>query len=113
MDEGSPLVEGLKSGAVAVCGCRLSYDHYVLITGLTETDALIFDPYYDEFPPARYELPATGVKWVDDQPLTHNRVVARSTLNDPNATVYSLYATSGRDAVLVWRTDDSEVSWYG
>lgn len=112
MDDGSPLVEGLKAGAVAVCGCRLTYDHYVLITGLTDTSALIFDPYYDEFPPQRYSLPGSGVEWVSDHPLTHNRVVARSVLNDPNAPVYSLYADSGRDAVLVWRTKDNEVTWH-
>lgn len=113
MDEGSPLVEGLKSGAVAVCGCRLSYDHYVLITGLTDTDALVFDPCYDVFPPRRYTLPKSGVEWVDDCPFTHNRLVARRVLNDPSSSCYSLYAASGRDAVLVWRTDDDEVRWYG
>ena len=50
MKDGSPLVEGLRSGAVAVCGCRLFVDHYVLITGMGKSDALIFDPFYDTFP---------------------------------------------------------------
>ena len=47
MADGSPLVEGLRSGAVAVCGCHLSVDHCVLMTGLAGDDVQIFAPYYE------------------------------------------------------------------
>lgn len=112
MVDGSPLVEGLRSGAIAVCGCHLFVDHYVLITGITETDALIFDPFYEPYPPQNFKLPPAGVQWVWDQPFSHNRVVARSIMEDPQALAYTLHADSGRDAVLFWRTDDAPVSWY-
>ena len=112
MADGSPLVEGLRSGAVAVCGCRLAVDHYVLITGLTETDVQLFDPLYDVYPPERFEVPDEGVSWVSDQPFSHNRVVSRQMMDDPDAIAYSLYARSGRDAVLLWRADDTEVRWH-
>ena len=112
MADGSPLVEGLRDGAVAVCGCKLMVDHYVLITGLTETDALIFDPYYEQFPPEHFTLPETGVAWVDDQPLSHNRIVSRAVLEAPDSKSYTLHAVSGRDAVLLWRTDAAEVCWH-
>ena len=110
--DGAPLLEGLKSGAVAVCGLRLFYDHYVLMTGLEGDQVRIFDPSYDTYPPHSYELPDHGVRWVDDQPFTHNRLVDRAVLDDPVGLSYSLYAASGRDAVLVWRTNPEPFVWY-
>jgi hypothetical protein len=110
--DGSVLVEGLKSGAVAVCGCHLAVDHYVLMTGLEGDFVRIFDPYYDSYPPTHFTLPDEGVIWVDDAPFSHNRLVARSVLDDPSARSYTLYAGSGRDAVLLWRTDDAEARWH-
>ncbi|MBP3892726.1 MAG: hypothetical protein J6D34_01635 [Atopobiaceae bacterium] len=104
-EDGSPLVEGLRSGAVAVCGCCIGADHYVLMVGLEGDDVLVFDPYYDTWPPQTFEVPDTGVAWVDDKPFSHNRKISRDVLNDPNAVRYSLFAKSGRDAVLVWRDE--------
>ena len=114
MKDGSPLVEGLRSGAVAVCGCRLFVDHYVLITGMSKSDALIFDPFYDTFPPQLSEIPEEGVQWVWDEPFSHNRIVSRKVLDNPASVGYSLHAVSGRDAVLMWRTDKEgeSFSWH-
>lgn len=112
MAEGSPLVEGLRQGAVAVCGCFVGVDHYVLATGVEGSRVRIFDPYYEPWPPQSYEVPSTGVEWVFDEPFSHNRLVERAVMDDPHALAYTLYARSGRDAVLMWRTDDAPVSWY-
>lgn len=112
MDEESPLVQGLRKGAVAVCGCHLSVDHYVLMTGIDDDSVYLFDPFYEDFPPEHFALPAEGVAWVDDQPFSHNRVVARRVLADPDAVSYTLHAVSGRDAVLMWRTSDKPYSWF-
>lgn len=112
VEDGSVLAEGLRSGAVAVCGCRMRHDHYVLMTEMTDTDVLLFDPFYDTFPPQCFAIPETGVQWVDDKPFTHNRIVSRAVLNDPDSVGYSLYANSGRDAILLWRTSDERVSWH-
>ena len=105
MRDGAPLFEGLRSGAVAVCGCNINVDHYVVITGLDGDDVLVFDPFYEPWPPQLCTLPESGVEWVFDQPFSHNRRVSRAVLNNPDAPSYSLYATCGRDAVLLWRTD--------
>lgn len=113
MADGSPLVEGLRSGAVAVCGCRLAVlDHYVLMTGLEGDDVRIFDPFYDPCPGASFAVPTEGVRWVDAEPFSHNRLVARTVLDDPHAVSYTLHATSGRDAVLLWRTSDEPARWH-
>ena len=110
--DGSPLVEGLREGAVAICGCHLRVDHYVLITGIDDENALIFDPYYEPYPPEHFALPDEGVAWVDDQPFSHNRIVSRAVLDDPESISYTLHAVSGRDAVLMWRTDKSLATWH-
>jgi hypothetical protein len=103
--DGSPLMKGIETGAVAVCGCCIGGDHYVLITGVEGDDILLFDPYYDTWPPQCSKMPDEGVVWVDDQPFSHNRRIAKSVLEDPDSVGYTLFAKSGRDAVLVWRTD--------
>lgn len=110
--DGSPLVKGLRSGAVAVCGCRLFVDHYVLVTGFEGESVRLFDPFYEPFPPTAFQLPDEGVMWVDNQPFSHNRLVERSVLDDPDSISYTLYARSGRDAVLVWRTDEAPFAWH-
>ncbi len=112
MDEGSLLVRGLRSGAVAVCGCRIHVDHYVLLTGIDDTFVSLFDPYYQPFPPQAFPVAERDVRWVEDAPFSHNRLVRRAAMNDPKATSYSLYARSGRDAVLFWRTNDAPVRWW-
>ena len=89
----------------AVCGCNINVDHYVVMTGLDGDDVLVFDPFYEPWPPQLCTLPESGVEWVFDQPFSHNRRVSRAVLNNPDAPSYSLYATCGRDAVLLWRTD--------
>lgn len=112
MAEGSPLVAGLREGAVAVCGCFVGVDHYVLMTGVDDTEVRLFDPYYEPFPPVDFEIGAAGAIWVDDAPFSHNRLVTRATLDDPASPAYTLHARSGRDAILLWRTSDEPVRWY-
>jgi hypothetical protein len=75
------------------------------MTGLDGDDVLVFDPFYEPWPPRLCVVPEVGVEWVFDQPFSHNRRVSRAVLDDPDAPSYSLYATCGRDAVLLWRTD--------
>ena len=112
MAEGSPLVEGLRSGAVAVCGCHLSVDHYVLMTGIDDESVYLFDPFYEPWPPEHFDVPPEGVVWVDNQPFSYNRIVSRAVLDDPESISYTLHAVSGRDAVLMWRTDDALATWH-
>lgn len=105
VQDGATLLRGIESGAVAVCGCYIGVDHYVLITGVDGDDVLIFDPYYDTWPPQNFDVPDEGVVWVDDHPFSHNRRISKSVLEDRDGKGYSLFAKSGRDAVLIWRTD--------
>jgi len=106
----APLARGLRAGAVAVCGCLVGVDHYVLMTGLEGDYVRVFDPFYEPCPPRSYQLPAAGVSWVD-APFSHNRLVSRAVLDDPASVSYTLYAHSGRDAILLWRTSPEPYAW--
>ena len=105
--EDSALIRGLRSGAVAVCGCCLGADHYVLITGVDDDAVYLFDPYYDTWPLHELDVPVVGVRMDDDHPHAYNRIVERWVLEEPEGTPYSLEAKVGRDAVLVWNTASS------
>jgi hypothetical protein len=105
VNEGSALVEGIASGAVAMTECCLGADHYVLITGIDEKYVYLWDPYYDTWPLHELDAPVVGVRMDWDHPDEYNRVVERWVLEEPAGTPYSLEAKCGRDAVLVWRTD--------
>ena len=102
--DGSPLIEGIRAGGVAVCGCCLGADHYVLITDVDDERVYLFDPYYDTWPLHELDVPVVGVTMDDDHPHAYNRIVERWVLEEPAGTPYSLEAKVGRDAVLVWNT---------
>ena len=103
--EGSPLLEGIRSGAVAAVECCLGADHYVLVTGVDDTYVYLWDPYYYTWPMHELSVPVVGVRLDWDHPHEYNRVVERWVLEEPAGTPYSLNAKVGRDAVLLWRTD--------
>ena len=115
LSPGARMREGLEQGAVAVAGCCLGADHYVLVTGLVpddgETRAIryveLWDPYYDVWPlhDLRGGVPV-GVSMVDNRPFECNRKVEAWVLEEPAGTPYTLNAISGRDAVLVWKTGE-------
>jgi hypothetical protein len=111
LSRSAPLARGLAAGAVAVCGCSVGVDHYVLMTGLEGDYVRIFDPYYEPYPPESFALPAAGVSWVD-APFSHNRLVSRAVLDDPASISYSLHARCGRDAILLWRTSPEPYFWH-
>lgn len=105
LSEGSPLMEGLASGAVAAVECCLGADHYVLITDIDDAYVYLFDPYYDTWPMHELDVPVVGVRLDWDHPHEYNRIVERWVLEEPAGTPYTLNAKVGRDAVLVWRAD--------
>ena len=101
---GSALERCLAEGGVAVVGCWLGVDHYVLITGMDDEHVRLFDPFY-EWPITTFRIDVTGTTNVEDKPFSHNREVERWLLDAPNGTPYTLDAKSGKEAFLLWRTD--------
>jgi hypothetical protein len=82
------------------------------MTGIDDESVYLFDPSYEVYPPTRFHIPKEGVRWDDEHPFSYNRVVSRSVLDDPTAVSYTLEAASGRDAVLMWRTDNGPARWH-
>ncbi|MBQ9058052.1 MAG: hypothetical protein IJ125_02585 [Atopobiaceae bacterium] len=108
-DIGGAVLQCIRDGGVAVTGCCLGADHYVLVTGYDEeSDCVrVFDPYYDGWPLGELDVEVVGVKPVDNEPFSCNRLVERWILDAPAGTPYSLEAKTGRDAVLFWRDEQS------
>ena len=106
LSAGSELARAIEAGGVAVVGCRLGHDHYVLVTGISDDAVEIFDPYYsiDDVPEA-VRPRVEGVTFVDDRPFSCNRIVERWVFEEPRGTAYSLNTDCGRDAVMFRRTD--------
>lgn len=63
----------------------------------------VFDPYYDTWPLHDLPRPAVGVRMVDDQPFSHNRLVERWVFEEPAGTPYALDQKTGREALIVRR----------
>ena len=104
MRPGAALERCIATGGVAVLGCNIGEDHYVLLTGADDTHVRLFDPYYETTPMRGLnDVIVRGVTMVDDAPFSHNRIVERDILEEPRGVAYSLDAKSGRDAVLFWR----------
>ncbi len=106
----STLSRAIELGGVAIIGCCLGADHYVLVTGFDTEGGnrrvKLFDPYYDVAPlhNLRGGIPI-GVELVDNRPFEYNRLVDDYVFEEPAGTPYSLNAVSGRDAVLLWNAD--------
>ena len=83
-----------KKGAVVV-RLQLEVWHYVLLTGMRDGDAFLFDPYYTEEP---FEDPA--IRIVSDRPMQMNRIVPCRILNGEGKGYYELGGLEEREAVL-------------
>ena len=103
---GGAVEECLARGGVAVVGCCLGYDHYVLVTGADGDTVELFDPFY-LWPVDGLcgGVRVVGARTVDDAPFSCNRRVERWVFEEPAGTAFSLNCRSGCDGVLLWRTD--------
>lgn len=108
LSQESAITDALIRGGVAVV--RLFYDveHYVLLTGLTESrdKALMFDPWY--VPADDKEFAGTGIEIEADHPFAYNRIVplrcfaCTHCAECPAKSPYALGPENGREAVLLF-----------
>lgn len=115
--DGTPFVECVEQGGVAVMSCLLGKtDHYVLVTGIDRNPEgqiesfRIFDPWYVEseedliaegFPP-QY----SGLITIDrDHPFAYNRVIGRPVICSNMMINYSLTCNTPQELLLLRRTD--------
>ncbi len=88
-----------KDGCV-LARCYQGVEHYVLITGMDDNFAYIFDPYYLE---EDYYVDDSQVSIVLNQSFTHNRVVKIQRLFNESKQDFSLMEVEKREIVLINR----------
>ena len=98
---GSPLAAELEKGAVAIVRCRLMVPHYVLITGIKDGWAEIWDPYHVE----KTVFKKKTIQIVEDEPCHCNRRVAYCQINGEGKGYYNLGTPDSRECMLVYNTD--------
>jgi hypothetical protein len=93
----SRINDALKRGGVAVVRIFSDCDHYVLLTGISGEDILVFDPYYEQG-----DSPHKDIVWVSDKPFSYNRIVPQAYFNRQTETIYALGKLKEREAVLLF-----------
>lgn len=96
----SPVNAALRHGGVAVVRLFFFVEHYVLLTGDTNGNILVFDPYLLDEP-----LDEKDILLIEDHPYEYNRMVPYNYFNQLSDAVYSLGAYAGREAVLLFNNN--------
>lgn len=95
--QNSGIRDALCRGGAVVA--RVDFDgwHYILLTGIQDETALIFDPYYRDTP---FVWP--DIQMVTDHPNAYNRIVPIHYFERESRTVYSFGPIDSREAVLLF-----------
>ena len=96
---GSRVVSALRRGGAAVVRLDLDGWHYVLLTGIEGSSALVFDPYYMPGP-----SPAEDVKTVQGQETRYNRIVPFARFETQEICPYGFGPFEQREAVLLFNS---------
>ena len=94
----SRLRGAVVRGGAAVVRVDPESWHYVLVTGVRDEAVRLFDPYWEREPAA------PGVTPVEDQPYSHNRLVAASRFEGASPNPYAFGPVETREAVLLFNT---------
>jgi hypothetical protein len=95
--QNSAIRDALRRGGAAVVRVDLEGWHYVLLTGISEDQVYLFDPYYKETAFEQEEI-----QMVEDHPCAYNRIVPTGYFERENLDIYALGPTENREAVLLF-----------
>ncbi len=91
------LINCIKDGGCVLARCYQEGEHYVIITGIDDKFAYIFDPYYLE---AGIYDDDDEVTMIFDENFSHNRVVTLNRLFGESNEDFSLMEVDKREVVL-------------
>ncbi len=101
--QGSKLIIFLQKGGVAVLHLYLDHaGHYVLVTGESDRDVYIFDPYYCSKP-----FSDDRIKITTEHPLAFNRIIPKELLSDLGYEDYSMGPVHTREALFLFNKNKS------
>lgn len=97
----APAYRCLKDGGAVLMRCWLEgYGHYILLTGLTDQGAAVFDPYEEPDRPLEADI-----LLVHDQPRRMNRIVPLARLNARGKADYNAGDGERREVLMLWRAE--------
>lgn len=105
LERNQEIEKCLLNGGVAmttVCITAGIY-HYVLVTGIDDTDVYFFDSYYTE-----YTSQDDDIEDINDQPTRFNRKVKKERFIEEQELFYALGKIERRKLVLIQRTGFSD-----
>ncbi|MGN1313998.1 MAG: peptidase C39 [Lachnospiraceae bacterium] len=94
------LRDALCRGGVAVVRVDFEGWHYVLLTGISQEDVYVFDPYYREEAFNRKEI-----RMIKDCPTKYNRIVPISFFEREELEVYAFGPKETREAVILFNEE--------
>lgn len=98
---GSAITCALQAGACALVRCHFGCEHYILLTGLGEGEAVYaFDPYYLDKPLRRRDIVR-----LSDQPDRANTQLTWARLNREDRDYYAMGKQDMRECVLFYNTE--------
>ncbi|WP_040637036.1 hypothetical protein [Mitsuokella sp. oral taxon 131] len=104
----SLINDALVRGGVAVVRLFYGVEHYVLLTGLSETYIRMFDPWF--LPEGTSEFSATDIEVTLAHPNAYNRSVPIACLNREETTPYALGCMEDREAVLLFNENTKKTA---
>jgi hypothetical protein len=101
LEPGCKLYECLQKGGAAVVRLWYGCGHYVTITGISDDELLIFDPYYRVEP-----FKVGGIEAITDHPCSYNRKVSIERMCQCKKRAYALHALDKRELMLIYNTSE-------
>ncbi len=95
----SRLRSSIEGDGVAVVRVDLEGWHYVLLTGIDDDNAYVFDPYQYPDP-----FPVSDVQKIDDHEFSYNRIVPIDRFESTEMHMYSFGPLDQREAVLMFKS---------
>lgn len=100
LGQNSKLVAALQQGGCAAARVMYGCWHYVLLTGVSDGEVFLFDPYYRKQP-----FREKGAVIVKKGPCEHNRRVSFEMMNNTGRGLYAFGPVETREAILLCNTD--------
>ena len=98
----SKIKECIKNGGVVFIRVWQTCQHYVILTGIDDCNAYIFDSYY--FDEGYYDKDKE-ITMVFDKPFTFNRIVSLKRFESISNKDFAMGKISMRDCVLISRSE--------
>ena len=107
----SRIGHALKKGGVVVLHVFLGVPHYVLLTGIENGRALLFDPFYEELddPELDEEYSTDEIAFILDSPKKANRSVSIDRMNRTSKDYYEMGEYACREALIMYNTTSPNI----